>query len=46
MANQIRENHEIMADVTLLNTAPCIANILNVQIAPQWEGRVLDELFV
>jgi predicted AlkP superfamily pyrophosphatase or phosphodiesterase len=44
--NGIRVNYEIQAKVSLLNTAPTIAHILNVEAAPQWEGTVLEEIFV
>lgn len=42
----IRAKHEIQADVSLLNTTPTIAHILDIEPAPQWEGVVLEEIFM
>jgi predicted AlkP superfamily pyrophosphatase or phosphodiesterase len=42
----IRKGHEIQADVSLLNTAPTVARLLNIEPAQQWDGTVVDEIFM
>lgn len=41
----IRPNYEIQAPVTLLDTAPMLARFLGLAPHPEWEGRLLDEVF-
>ncbi len=42
----IRQGHLVEQPVTLLDTAPTVAALLpNVKPAPQWEGRVIAEIF-
>ena len=42
----IRRGHAIQAPVSLLDTAPTLARVLNVPVHPHWEGRAVDEVFV
>ncbi len=42
----VRVNHVITGPVSLLDTAPTLAHILGVPAPEQWEGRVVDEIFV
>ena len=42
----IRANYEIQAPVTLLETAPTLARLLNIPPVAQWYGRCLDEIFI
>ena len=39
----IRRNHEIQSPVTLIDTAPTLAHIMNVPTHRDWEGRCIDE---
>lgn len=41
----IRANHNIHSELNLLNTAPTVAHILGIEIAAQWEGVVVEEIF-
>jgi predicted AlkP superfamily pyrophosphatase or phosphodiesterase len=41
----IRENHEIQASVSLLDTAPTLAHVLGLEPHFQWEGSVPQEIF-
>lgn len=42
----IRANHEIQAEVSLLNTAPTITRMLNIDAVPAWDGTILEEIFL
>ena len=42
----IRSNHEIEAEVSLLDTAPTLARLLDVAPDAAWEGRCVEEIFV
>lgn len=42
----IRAGYTIPGPVSLLDTAPTLARILGVAPHPQWEGRVVEEIFV
>ena len=42
----IRRGHAIQVPVSLLDTAPTLARVLNVPVHPHWEGRAVDEAFV
>jgi predicted AlkP superfamily pyrophosphatase or phosphodiesterase len=42
----IQKGLTIESPVSLMDTAPTIARLLNIQAAPAWEGRCLDEIFV
>ena len=42
----IRANHQIQAKVNLLNTAPTITRMLNIETPSAWDGRVVDEIFM
>lgn len=42
---KIKKNYEIQASVSLLDTAPTIAHILDVPQDRDWEGKVLSEIF-
>lgn len=42
----IRPGHQIMAPVSLLDTAPTLARLLGVAPHPEWEGRCIEEIFV
>lgn len=41
----IRQNYAIQGAVSLLDTAPTLARILNVPVHADWEGRCVDEIF-
>ena len=41
--NGIRSNHQIEADVSLLDTAPTILHTMGLNIPDVWEGRVVNE---
>jgi phosphopentomutase len=43
--NGIRGNYQIQSEVSLLNTAPTIAHMLNIEAAAAWDGGVLHEIF-
>lgn len=42
----IRQGHEIQADVSLLDTAPTLARLLDIPPHASWEGRTVDEIFI
>ena len=42
---KIRAGHEIQASVSLLDTAPTIARLLDVDAPSVWEGQVIEEIF-
>uniref|UniRef100_A0A7C1FFF7 Alkaline phosphatase family protein n=1 Tax=Caldilinea aerophila TaxID=133453 RepID=A0A7C1FFF7_9CHLR len=41
----IRRNYVIQTDVTLLDTAPTLARMLQIPAHPHWEGRCIDAIF-
>jgi predicted AlkP superfamily pyrophosphatase or phosphodiesterase len=41
----IHADYHIKGTVTLLDTAPTLARIMNIKAAPEWEGRSVDEIF-
>jgi len=41
----IRHNHTITAPVSLLDTAPTIARLLDIPLPASWEGRHVEEIF-
>jgi predicted AlkP superfamily pyrophosphatase or phosphodiesterase len=41
----IKAGHTIQSPVTLLDTAPTIARLLGLPPHPQWEGKVIEEIF-
>jgi phosphopentomutase len=41
----IRANYEIETAVTLLDSAPTLAKLLNISAPPQWEGRCVHEIW-
>jgi predicted AlkP superfamily pyrophosphatase or phosphodiesterase len=43
---QIRQGHRIEQSVSLLNTAPTLARLLELQPPRDWEGSCVDEAFV
>lgn len=43
---QIRPGHRLAAPVSLLDTAPTLARLLNLQPPRDWEGHCVDEAFV
>lgn len=45
VGNNIRANYTIQSPISLLDTAPTLAHLLNIQPHPAWEGRSLDEIF-
>lgn len=45
VGNGIRPNHTIESPVTLLDTAPTLARFLGLTAHPEWEGRVIEEIF-
>ncbi len=42
----IKVNHEIQQPVSLLDTAPTLTAVLNINPAPEWEGSVIREIFI
>jgi predicted AlkP superfamily pyrophosphatase or phosphodiesterase len=42
----IRQSYSIEQRVSLLDTAPTLAHILGVKPAQQWEGHVIEEIFL
>ena len=45
MGNGIRQNHAIQSLVSLLDTAPTLARLMDIDPHPAWEGRSIDEIF-
>jgi predicted AlkP superfamily pyrophosphatase or phosphodiesterase len=41
----IRPDYEIKTAVSLLDTAPTLARLLNINPHPDWEGRCIEEIF-
>lgn len=41
----IRSNHALQNPVSLLDTAPTLARLLDITPHPQWEGRCVEEIF-
>ncbi len=41
----IRKGYEASVDISLLDTAPTLARILQINAHPQWEGRCVAEVF-
>ena len=41
----IRSNYALPNPVSLLDTAPTLARLLNIPPHPQWEGRCVEEIF-
>lgn len=39
----IRKGHQIVAPVSLIDTAPTLACLLGLPCPPEWEGRVVEE---
>jgi len=42
----IREGHSLVCPVSLLDTAPTLARILNITPHQKWQGRCIEEAFV
>ena len=42
----IRRNYRIAAPVSLLDTAPTLARVLGIAPYAEWEGRIIEEIFV
>ena len=45
MLDGICHNYIITAPVSLLDTAPTIARLLDVPLPANWEGRHVEEIF-
>ena len=41
----IRKGYAIQAPVSLLDTAPTIAKIMEIQPHREWEGKCVEEIF-
>jgi predicted AlkP superfamily pyrophosphatase or phosphodiesterase len=41
----IKAGYEIPVAVSLLDTAPTLARVLGIPVYPEWEGRVVEEIF-
>jgi arylsulfatase A-like enzyme len=41
----IRKGYEMQTEVSLLDTAPTLARILNIPVSAHWEGRCVSEVF-
>ena len=46
VGNNIRANYTIQSPVSLLDTAPTLARLLNIDPHPAWEGHCIEEIFV
>lgn len=42
----IRPGYEISTPVSLLDTVPTLARLLNIRPHPAWEGRCIEEVFI
>ncbi len=42
---EVRPGHHLSTPVTLLDTAPTVAHLLNVPAPPEWEGTIVQEAF-
>lgn len=42
----IRQGYRLESNVSLLDTAPTLANLLGITPHPHWEGRCVDEIFI
>lgn len=42
----IQQGYKIEKELSLLDTAPTIAHLLNMPASPQWEGRCVQEAFI
>jgi hypothetical protein len=42
----IKKGYTIQSQVTLLDTAPTIASILEIKSHPEWEGVCVEEIFL
>lgn len=42
----VKKGHEVKTAVSILDTAPTIAHLLNIPPAPQWEGKPVLEAFI
>lgn len=43
---RIKQDYQIQQQISLLDTAPMIAYLLDVPASPEWEGTVIHEVFV
>ena len=43
--SDIKQGYQIKQAVSLLDTAPTIANIMEIKPAPEWEGKIVAEIF-
>jgi phosphopentomutase len=43
---RIKKGYTIQSPIDLLNTAPTIARILDLQPHPEWEGKCVEEIFI
>ena len=41
----IRQGHALSTEISLLDSAPTLARILQVPVHPHWEGRCVEEIF-
>ncbi len=41
----VKRGHVIAEPVSLLDTSPTLARFMGLQAHPQWEGRIVDEIF-
>jgi hypothetical protein len=42
----IKEGYAIQSQVSLLDTAPTIARLLELKPNHEWEGQVVEEIFI
>jgi predicted AlkP superfamily pyrophosphatase or phosphodiesterase len=42
----IKQNYPIESPVSLLDIAPTLAPILEIEASPEWEGQCVDEIFI
>ncbi len=46
MGPNIKQGHEIETAVSLLDTAPTLAHIMNIDTHRDWEGHCIEEIFI
>jgi hypothetical protein len=42
---RIKQGHVIQQEVSLLNTAPMLASLLDIPLHGEWEGTLVEEAF-
>jgi len=42
----IKQNHQIQSPVSLLDSAPTLAKLMNIKPHPEWEGRCIEAIYL